>query len=118
VSTYWWLEKPSYVAFILREGSCLFVAWSVVFLLLLVSAVAGGASDYQQFLALSGVPWVLAFNIVSFAFVVFHAVTFFRAAPQAMVLHLGRRRVPGNLLLWGHYLAWAAASLLVCWLLL
>ena len=27
VSTYWWLEKPSYFAFILRESTCLFVAW-------------------------------------------------------------------------------------------
>ena len=30
VSTYWWLGKWSYFAFILREISSLFVAWAVV----------------------------------------------------------------------------------------
>ncbi len=38
LSTYWWLEKRAYVAFILREGSCMFVAWFVVYLLLLVNS--------------------------------------------------------------------------------
>ena len=33
VSTYWWLEKWSYFAFVLREGSCLFVAWFVEMLI-------------------------------------------------------------------------------------
>jgi fumarate reductase subunit C len=35
-----------------------------------------------------------------------------------MVVHIGRRRVPEQLVLWGHYLAWAVASALVSWLLL
>ena len=42
VSTWWWLRRRSYVAFILREVSSVFVAWSVVFLLLLVHAVGQG----------------------------------------------------------------------------
>ena len=28
-STYWWLERPAYFAFILREVSSVFVAWFV-----------------------------------------------------------------------------------------
>ena len=42
ISTYWWLEKPAYFAFILRESSCMFVAWFVVYLLLLVKALLDG----------------------------------------------------------------------------
>jgi fumarate reductase subunit C len=56
--------------------------------------------------------------MVSFVFLIYHAVTFFVAAPRAMVVHIGRRRLPEQLVLAGHYLAWAAASALVCWLLL
>ena len=118
VSTYWWLEKGSYFAFILREGSCLFVAWFVVYLLLLIDAVGKGPDDYARFLEWSATPWVLALNIVSFAFMIYHAITFFAAAPRAMVVHIGRRRVPEPFVLGGHYLAWAAASALVSWLLL
>ena len=40
--------------FILRELSCVFVGWFVVFLLMLVRAVSTGAASYQQFLAWSG----------------------------------------------------------------
>ena len=118
VSTYWWLEKRAYLAFILREGSCLFVAWSVVYLLLLLDAVGKGPASYTRFLEWSSTPWVLTLNIVSLAFLIYHAVTFFVAAPRAMVVHVGRRRVPERVVLAGHYLAWAAASALVSWLLL
>ena len=55
--------------------------------------------------------------VVSFGFLLYHAVTFFVAAPQALVVHLGRKRVPANLVLAGHYAAWAVASAVVFWLL-
>ena len=45
VSTYWWLERWPYFLFILREISSVFVAWFVVYLLLLVRAVARGRFD-------------------------------------------------------------------------
>ena len=118
VSTFWWLEKRSYFAFILRELSCVFVAWFVVYLLLLVRAVSQGDAAYQQLLAWSATPLVLFVNIVSLLSLVFHAVTFFAAAPQAMVVKVGSNKVPGSLVLAGHYAGWAAASAVVCWLLL
>ena len=118
VSTYWWLEKGSYFAFILREASCIFVAWLVVYFLLLDNAVVQGEANYQQFLAASARPWVLAVNIVSFLFMMFHAITFFEAAPQAMVVHVGSKRVPATLVLMGHYVAWAVVSVVVAWFLL
>jgi fumarate reductase subunit C len=117
VSTYWWLQRRSYFAFILREASCLFVAWFVVYLLLLVSAVTEGEASYLAFLAWSARPWVLTLNIASFAFLMLHAITFFDAAPQALVLHLGRRRVPGSIVAASHYVAWAVASLVMFWVL-
>jgi fumarate reductase subunit C len=117
VSTYWWLEKPSYFAFILRESTCLFVAWFAVYLLLLIAAVVDGPDAYARFLAWSASPWMITLNIVSFALMVFHAITFFDAAPQALVIHLGHTRVPGRLVLIGHYAAWAVASVVVIWLL-
>ena len=113
VSTYWWLGRRSYFAFILREASCLFVAWLVVYLLMLVRAVTEGVAAYQAFLGWSAQPWVLWSNIVSFAFLVFHAITFFVAAPQALVLHVGGKRVPGSLVAASHYAAWAGASIAI-----
>ena len=96
VSTYWWLQRRAYLKFILRELSSVFVAWFVVFLLLLVRAVSQGAPAYEQFLQWAAHPLVLVLNVVSLLFVVFHAVTWFNLAPQAMVVHVGGKRVPGS----------------------
>ena len=117
VSTYWWLEKRAYFAFILRELTCMFVAWFVVYLLLLMNAVRQGPAGYARFITWSSAPWVLTLNVVSFIFIVYHAVTFFAAAPQAMVVHIGRNRVPPGLVLAGHYAAWAITSIVVAWML-
>jgi len=118
MSTYWWLGRRGYVAFILRELSSIFVAWFVVYLLLLVRAVSQGDAQYQHFLRWSGRPVVLLLNLVTFLFVVLHAVTWFNLAPQAMVVHLGAKRVPGLWIAASNYAAWALSSALVAWLLL
>ena len=118
VSTYWWLRRRSYLAFILRELSSIFVGWFVVYLLLLVRAVSHGESRYQEFLSWSGRPAILALNIVSLFFIVYHAITWFNLAPKAMVLRVGGTRVPGFLIAGSNYLAWAMASAVVSWLLL
>ena len=118
MSTWWWLQRSSYFVFILRELSSIFVAWSVVFLLLLIRAVSQGDDSYQQFLGWSRSPVMVLLNLVSLCFVVFHAVTWFNLAPQAMVLRAGGKRVPGSLIAVSNYVAWALSSALVAWLLL
>ena len=118
VSTYWWLGRRSYAAFILREVSSVFVAWSVVFLLLLVVAVSGGEESYPQFLNWAGGPWMVLLNLVALVFVAFHAVTWFNLAPQAMAVRLRGKRVPGVWVAAANYAAWAVVSALVAWLVL
>ena len=118
MSTYWWLKRPSYLAFILRELSSVFVAWAVVYLLLLVRAVSQGGSAYRHFLDWSGGPAVLLLNVLSLFFVVFHAVTWFKLAPQALAVRWRGRRVPGTWIAAANYAAWALVSALVAWLLL
>jgi len=117
-STYWWLERRSYLVFILRELSSIFVAWFVVYLLLLVRAVSQGESAYQEFLRRSASPAILAVNVISLFFVVFHAITWFNLAPQAMVVHVRGRRVPPRWIAASNYLAWGAASAVLAWFLL
>jgi fumarate reductase subunit C len=114
--TYWWLRRRSYLAFILRELSSVFVAWFVVYLLLLINAVAEGPAQYRRFLDWSAAPWVLAVNLVTLLFIGFHTVTWFDLAPQAMVVRLRGRRVPRRWIVATIYLAWIAVSALVIWL--
>ena len=117
MSLYWWLQSGAYVFFMLRELSSVFVAWFVVYLLLLVRAVSQGDASYQRFLNLTASPLVLLLNIVSLLFVVLHTITWFNAAPQAIVARVGGRRVPGLWIAASNYVAWAVASAVVVWLL-
>jgi fumarate reductase subunit C len=118
MSTYWWLHRRSYLAFILRELSSVAVAWFVVYLLLLVRAVGRGDAHYREFLSWSAGPGILSVNLVSLAFVAFHAVTWFNLAPQAMVVHLRGKRVPGSRIAATNYAAWALVSAVVAWIVL
>jgi fumarate reductase subunit C len=117
-STYWWLKRRAYLAFITRELSSIFIAWFIVYLLLLIRAVSQGDTSYRQFLDWSRHPLVLLLNVVTLFFVVFHAVTWFNLAPKAMVVRMGGKRVPASLISASNYLAWAGATALVLWLLL
>jgi len=117
VSTYWWLGRGSYFLFILRELSSLAVAWVVFYLLLLVAHVSEGDVAYQHFLDWSRTPFALFMNIGSLVFVTLHAITWFNLAPQAMVVKLGSRRVPGSLIAGSNYGAWIVVSLAILGLL-
>jgi succinate dehydrogenase subunit C len=116
VSRYWWTKRRSYLLFMLREVSCVFVAWSVVYLLLLVNAIGAGPDSYARFLDWSANPVVVALNTVALIFLLLHAVTWFGLAPRAIVLHVRGQRVPARAILAGHFAAWFVVSAFVAWM--
>jgi fumarate reductase subunit C len=118
VSTWWWLKRRSSLVFILRELSSIFVAWFILFLLLLLRSVSHGEGAYQEFLRWSARPGILLFNLVSLFFVLFHAITWFNLAPRALVVHVGQKPVPGSWIAASNYAAWLLVSAALAWLLL
>ncbi|HKD45126.1 MAG TPA: fumarate reductase subunit C [Candidatus Angelobacter sp.] len=118
VSTWWWLGRWSYLKFILREISSVFVAWFVAELLLALSALSSGPGDYGEFQDFLRNPFVVATNVVSLFFVIFHAVTWFNLAPKAMAVRVGGKRIPDLWIEGPNYLAWAVVSAIVAWFLL
>jgi fumarate reductase subunit C len=115
ISPFWWLRRRSYFLFALRELSCLFVAWFVVSLLLLVSSINAGNDRYQQFLSTSANPWMLLLNMIALLFVVLHAITWFSQTPQVIVVRMHGRRVPRKWIVMFIYLFWAVLSAVVAW---
>ena len=114
--TWWWLRKRSYFVFVMRELSSIFVAWFVLFLLVMITAVGRGQSSYETFLDFASHPVVVAFNVVAAAFLVLHVVTWFALTPQAIVLQVAGRRVPGSVILASQYVGLAVVSAFVVWL--
>ena len=116
VSTWWWTRKRSYFVFVMRELSSIFIAWFVVYLLLLVYAVGQGEAAYRTFLDWASAPWVVALNVVALLFVLLHTVTWFSLTPQAMDVRLDGRRVPGFHVIAGQYTGLVVVSLFILWL--
>src|SRR5512138_2936364 len=86
VSTYWWLERWSSARFILRELTSVPVAWFVVLTLLQLQALRRGPMAYAEFQEWLASPVLIALNILSFAGVIYHSITWFGLAPKAMAL--------------------------------
>ena len=118
VSVYWWLGEWHYLKFILRELSSVFVAVVVVETLMLIRAMHKGPEAYARFLQSMQNPIVLLLNVISFFFVLFHAITWFNLAPSAMPIRMGGKRVPAALVAAPSYAAWIVISALVSWLVL
>ena len=117
VSTYWWLGSWPYSKFILRELSSIFVAWTVVLMLLVIASVERGPQAWAHFLAFMRNPLMVAINVIAFFFVVFHTITWFNLTPHAMVVRVRGKRVPGLMLSGPNYVLWIAISAAIAWLL-
>ena len=118
VSTYWWLHQWSFLKFVLRELSSIFVAFFVVTTLLQLRALSQGAQAYADFQKWMKNPVLIALDAISLFFVVFHTVTWFHLAPRAMAVRLRGKRVPELLIIAANYAAWLVVSGVVAWFLL
>ena len=116
VSKWWWVGKRTYFVFVMRELSSIFIAWFVVFLLLLVAAVGRGGAAYEGFLGFAANPFVVVLNVVTFLFVVLHTVTWFSLTPTAMDVRSGGRPVPAWAVIASQYVGLAVVSVCVLWL--
>ena len=116
ISVWWWTRKRTYFLFVMRELSSLFIAWLVLYLLLLIRAVDHGPAAYADFLDRAASPWLVVLNVVAFGFVLLHTVTWFSLTPQAMVVSVRGRRVPAAAIIAGQYAGLVVVSAIVYWL--
>jgi fumarate reductase subunit C len=116
MSLWWWLSKWSYLLFVLRELSSVFVAWFVVYLLLFVRSVFQGEGQYRDFLAWAADPLVVLVNVIALAFLLLHTVTWFGLTPQAIPARVRGRPVPSFAVVASQYVGWVAVSAFVFWL--
>lgn len=112
----WWARRRSYLFFMLRELSSVFVGLFVIELLLLVRAVAAGPSRYDGFLDLLAHPAMIVLNLVALAFLLLHAITFANLTPRAMIVRLRGRRLPARAVHAGVYAGWLAVTVFLAWL--
>jgi fumarate reductase subunit C len=118
VPALWWLRRRSYLVFVLRELTSVFVAWAVAFTLVAVYAVLHGEDAYRRFLDWAAAPWLVVLNVVALLFLVFHAVTWFNLTPQAVAVRVRGRRLPDAAIAAPLYVAWVLVSAVLAWIVL
>ena len=103
----WWLQRPAYFLFMVREFTALFVAAYAVFLLVLMflGPEAFGA-------AVQG-PVSVIFHVIVLVMVVYHTVTWLNLTPKVLVVWRGEERVSPMLITAAHYAGWIVLSLVI-----
>ena len=112
----WFLERPAYVRFMIRELTSFFVAGYLVLLLLTLAKLGGGEAALADWLAAVSGPGWMAAHVVALIAAVWHSVTWFGAVPQAMPIYLGEDRVPAPIaaVLMG-YGPWLTVTAVIVW---
>lgn len=118
VSTFWWLRRWPYLKFILRELSSISVAYFVVLTLFQIGALLRGPQAYARWEQTLRSPLLIVLNVIAFAFVLLHTVTWFNLAPKAMAVRLGGKRVPDVMIAAPNYILWLLLSGAIAWLVL
>lgn len=114
----WWIRKKSYVYFILRELTSIFVAAYAVILLIQVGALSRGAQAWEALIEWFATPLSIGLHVIILIFVLYHSITWFNLAPTAMVLRIGKKRIPDAAILAVNFGMWALLSVGIAWLIL
>jgi len=113
ISNTWWLEKPEYSLYMLRELTSVFVGGYAVVMLVGLKRLSEGQAAYEAFLSALTSPLAITFHVLALIFAVLHSATFFFAAPAALPLQIGEEKVSPGIVAGAHYAAWVVVSLAV-----
>jgi len=116
MSIFWWVKRKPYVYFIVRELTSLFVAAYAVILLLQLNALRHGPEAWESLMASFSTPVSVILHVVILLFVLFHTITWFKLAPSAMVLKVGKKKIPGIAIIAVNFLMWIVLSIGIVWI--
>src|SRR5438874_1605086 len=114
-TTGWFLTRPNYIIFMVRELTAVGV---LLYLIMLLSFLAKLSPDQkEQFAALLSdltTPKWIVLHILALAAAVWHAITWFNLTPKAMPVFIGENKAPGAAVAIAMgYAPWAALSILI-----
>ena len=110
----WYRRNPRFMAYILREGTSVFVALYAIILLWGLTALSGGPESFERWLAFLATPLSVLLHVVILAAAVYHTYTWFQVAPKATPpLMLGAKALPDSAIIGGGYAACVVVSLVI-----
>jgi fumarate reductase subunit C len=114
--TGWWLTHPRYIRYMLREMSCIFIGAYAVLVIVGLWRLSQGQAAFEAYMATSYDTAGFAFAVPAMLFALYHTYTWFQVTPKAMPLVFAGKRVPGAVIVLGHWAGFIVASA-IFWLL-
>jgi fumarate reductase subunit C len=114
----WWLQKPQYFRFMLREFTAVFLAGYCVFLLVLLWKVKQGSDAYEDFRDRWIQPHYVVLHVLAFVAALYHSITWFNLTPKVMVIRRGEEKVPAALIAGANYVLWLLVSAVILFIVL
>ncbi len=108
--TGWWLARPRYIRYMVREISAVFIGIYVVVLIVGLLQLSRSEVAYNEFLASVEGPAGLTFAVFAMLFAIYHTYTWFQVTPKAMPLTLGGKRIPGAFIIAAHWIGFILVS--------
>ncbi len=113
----WWAKRSSHLQFILRELTSLAVAYFSIIFLYLLRSISQGEESYLEFISQLKTPSMMILNTIALIGLIYHSISWFSLAPKAMVIKLGKQRIPGILITSSNYIGWIVVSFIIYWFL-
>jgi fumarate reductase subunit C len=116
--TTWYMRNKRYRSYMLRELTCVLVAFYCVLVLFgLMALTSSEPAAWNAFLAgqKSG-GWMIFHGFALVFFTIFQTMAWFRLAPKAMPIQGETISVAPGAIVAAHYLGWIAVTLIVFWL--
>jgi len=108
MSRSWWLRRRRTLFYMMRELTSFFIGLYSALLALGLVQLARGSQAWESFIALITSRGGVIFQLLCFAFALFHTVTWFAVTPKAVPLS-----APANAVIGAHYVVWAVISVVV-----
>ena len=108
----WWTKKGFYTLYMLREGSSFFVTIYSFILAWGLLRLSQGEIPFNAWVESLQNPIAIAFHLIALVFAIYHSVTWFSLAPKAVALWVAGKRIDDNVIVVGHYVAFAVITAL------
>ena len=109
----WWLKKPSYLLFMLRELSSVFIAIFLIVYLVQIYQLTRGPEAYVAFAQKLSSPGWVVFHFLALLFSLFHSITWFQSTAVVMPLKIGARELPRQIMTGLNVAALIAVSIVI-----
>ena len=109
----WFMAKPFYQRYMLREVTCIPMALYVLNLMSGVAALATSQLKWLSWIEMQKSPLMILFTVLTLVAALFNTYTWFETTPKVMKVQQGDKFVPEKTILGAHWAVFAVLALIL-----